>query len=140
LRRIAFFGAHLRKNGIRHVAAMPQAGANMKAFISKVLIATFGVALATAPLAASAAGVGIGVNIGGPGYNVHAGYVNPGGPCYRCGRPPAPPPRYAWHRYGPAPAYYNGYYGWAPGGYQGYYWRGSWFAHRRWGNGVWIYF
>jgi hypothetical protein len=119
---------------------MPQAGANMKAFISKVLIATFGVALATAPLAASAAGVGIGVNIGGQGYNVHAGYVNPGGPCYNCGRRPAPPPRYAWHRYGPAPAYYNGYYGWAPGGYQGYYWHGRWFTHRRWGNGVWIYF
>ncbi len=45
--------------------------------------------------------------------------------------------RYA---YGPAPAYYEGYYGWAPGGYRGYYSHGHWFAHRRWGNGVWIYF
>jgi hypothetical protein len=102
----------------------------MQSLISKLFIAGFGVALALTPLTASAAQVGIGVNIGGPGYAVHAGYVNPGGPCYGCWRRPAPrPPRYAWHRYG-----------WAPGGYQGYYWRGRWFAHRRWGNGVWIYF
>ncbi len=56
----------------------------MKAFVSKLSLAAFGIALAAAPLTASAAQVGIGVNIGGPGYVVHGGY-----------RPaPPPPPRY----------------------------------------------
>jgi hypothetical protein len=145
LRHFAFSGAHLRKNDIRYVAAMPQQVHNMKSFISKILVAVFGVALATAPLTASAASFGIGINVGGPGYNVHAGYVNPGGPCYGCGRPaPPPPPRYGRHRFGwapaPAPVYYDDYHGWAPGGFQGYYWHSRWFSHRRWGNGVWIYF
>jgi hypothetical protein len=114
----------------------------MKAFISKFLIAAVGCTLATAPLTASAAGWGVGVNVGGPGYSVHAGYVNPGGPCYGCRRPLPSPRRYGWRRWGPGPApvLYDGYYGWAPGGYHGYYWHGRWFAHRRWGNGVWIYF
>jgi hypothetical protein len=117
----------------------------MKALIAKLSLAAFGLSLATVPLAANAASVGIGVNIGGPGYSVHAGYVNPGGPCYGCGRgwaAPPPPPRYGWHPagYAPAPVLYEGYYGWAPGGYYGYYSHGRWFAHRRWGNGFWIYF
>ena len=115
----------------------------MKSFISKFFIAAFGLTLATAPLAASAAQWGVGVNIGGPGYSVHAGYVNPGGPCYNCGRPPAPP-RYGWRhdRWAPAPGpvLYEGYYGWAPSGSNGYYSHGRWFEHRRWGHGVWLYF
>jgi hypothetical protein len=112
----------------------------MKSFISKFFIAAFGLTLAAAPLTASAAQWGVGIRVGGPGYSVHTGYVNPGGPCYGCGRRWAPPPRYGWHRDGGAPVLYNGYYGWAPGGYRGYYSQGRWFEHRRWGNGFWIYF
>ncbi len=109
----------------------------MKSFISKFVIAAFGLTLATAPLTASAAQWGVGVNVGGPGYSVHAGYGRPAAP---------PPPHEGWHRYGygygraPAVAYHDGYYGWAPAGYYGYYWHGRWFAHRRWGNGFYIYF
>lgn len=114
----------------------------MKALIPKISVAAIGLSLALAPMAASAQSVGIGVNVGGPGYSVHAGYVNPGGPCYGCTWHGAwvPPPHY-WHPYYPARvAYYNGYYGLAPGGFYGYYWHGAWYAHRRWTNGVWIYF
>jgi len=105
----------------------------MKSSIAKLSVAAFGLSLAVAPLSASAAQWGIGVNVKGPGYSVHAGYVNPGGPCYGCGRAAG------WH---PAPrvVLYDGYYGWAPGGFNGYYWHGGWYAHRRWGNGFWIYF
>lgn len=103
----------------------------MKSLLTKLSLAAFGLSLAAVPLTANAASIGIGVNIGGPGYNVHARYVNPGGPCYGCGHAWAPPPR---------PVYYEGYYGWAPGGYYGYYSHGRWYAHRRWGNGFWIYF
>jgi hypothetical protein len=117
----------------------------MKSLLTKMFIAAFGLALATVPLTASAAQWGIGVNVAGPGYAVHTGYVNPGSPCYGCGRPgywrhPRP------HRYwGPrpvavSPAYYEGYYGWAPAGYYGYYSHGRWFAHRRWNGGVYLYF
>jgi len=102
----------------------------MKTLLAKLSVAAFGLSLAAAPLAASAAQWGVGVNVGGPGYSVHAGYVNP--------------PRYGWHPRGwahaPAPVLYEGYYGWAPAGYYGYYSHGHWFAHRRWGNGFWIYF
>jgi hypothetical protein len=115
----------------------------MKSFISKFFIAAFGLTLVTAPLTANAAQWGVGVNVGGPGYTVHAGYANPGGPCYRCERP-VPAPRYGWREHGWAPApravFYDGYYGAAPGGYYGYYWHGRWFGHRRWGNGFWVYF
>jgi len=100
----------------------------MKSYISKFLIAAFGITLATAPLTASAAEWSVGVNVGGP--------------CYRCERP-APPPRYERHRYGYAPAqpvFYEGYYGRGPSGYNGYYSHGRWFGHRRRGNGFWIYF
>jgi hypothetical protein len=42
------------------------------------------------------------------------------------------------------PAYYrppfNGYYGISPAGYHAYYYNGGWYPHRRWRNGVWIYF
>ena len=104
----------------------------MKSLLAKLSMAAFGLSLAAVPLTASAAQWGVGVNVGGPGYAVHAGYVNPGGP------------RYGWHPSGwrpaPAPVLYEGYYGWAPGGYYGYYSRGHWFAHRRWGNGFWVYF
>jgi hypothetical protein len=117
----------------------------MKSLVAKLSIAAFGLSLAAVPLSASAAQVGIGVS--GPGYSVHAGYVNPGGPCYGCGRGHAwgpPPPNYGWHPAGwrPAPpaVLYEGYYGWAPGGFYGYYSHGVWYAHRRWGNGFWLYF
>ena len=114
----------------------------MKALIAKLSVAAFGASLAAMPMSASAAQWGVGVNVGGPGYAVHAGYVNPGGPCYGCGWHGGPPPRY-WHSYAWHPArvvYYDGYYGLAPGGFYGYYWHGAWYAHRRWGNGIWIYF
>jgi hypothetical protein len=121
------------------VAARPQQVQYMKQFATKILIAVFGLSLATAPLAASAAQWGVGVNVGGPGYNVHAGYGHPGW------RRPAPRPYWGPHPYygGPRPVavgYSEGYYGWAPGGYYGYYHRGQWFSHRRWNGGVWLYF
>ena len=124
-------------------AARPQQVQYMKQFATKLLVAVFGLSLATAPLAASAASFGVGVNVGGPGYGVHAGYHN--------GWHGAPPPP-AWHGNGYyghpgywrrpyyGPAVYEGYYGLAPGGYYGYYSRGHWFAHRRWNGGVWLYF
>src|SRR5579863_6621174 len=113
----------------------------MKTLLAKIAFAAFGLSLAVAPMAASAAPWAVGVRVGGPGYVVHAGYVNPGGPCYGCYHHYwAPPPRYYGHPYGWRPAgfvYYNGYYGFAPGGFYGYYWNGGWYHHRRWGNGLW---
>ncbi|MGA3036820.1 MAG: hypothetical protein ABSE64_04980 [Vulcanimicrobiaceae bacterium] len=103
----------------------------MKTLLAKAAVAALGVSLAVAPVAANAAPWGVGVNVGGPGYSVHAGYVNPGGP-----RHWAPQPRY-YHPYGWHP---EGFYGVAPAGYYGYYWHGGWYHHRRWGNGIWIYF
>jgi hypothetical protein len=114
----------------------------MKTLIAKAAIAALGLSLAVAPIAASAAPWGVGVTVGGPGYVAHAGYVNPGGPCYGCYHHWAQPHNYN-HPYGwrPAgPAYYEGFYGWAPGGFYGYYSRGGWYHHRRWGPGFWIYF
>lgn len=99
----------------------------MKSSIAKVVVAALGLSLAAAPLAASAQSVGIGVNVRGPGYAVHVG---------------VPPPRYG-HPYGwhPGPTvFYDGYYGLAPAGFYGYYWHGGWYHHRRWANGIWIYF
>jgi hypothetical protein len=131
-----------------HIAAFAAAGTReMKSLFAKLSIAAIGLSLAAAPAAASAAGLAVGVNVAGPGYAVHAGYVNPGGPCYGCApRPWSPPPRYVhpyWHPYGwrPGPVvHYDGYYGLAPGGFYGYYWHGGWYGHRRWANGIWIYF
>jgi hypothetical protein len=111
----------------------------MKTLIAKLSLAALGLSLAAAPTAASAAPWGIGVNVGGPGYSVHAGYVNPGGPCNGCYHHWAPPPRYGWHPGGIAYPHRDGYYGWAPAGYYGYYWHGGWYQHRRWANGIWIY-
>jgi len=97
----------------------------MKTLIAKLSVAICGLSLAALPLAASADQVSVGVNVGGPGYHVRARYVNPN------------PPRY-WH---PARVvYYDGYYGRAPAGFYGYYWHGGWYMHRRWANGIWIYF
>jgi hypothetical protein len=36
--------------------------------------------------------------------------------------------------------YVNGYYGRSPYGYDAYYSNGAWYPHRRWQNGVFIYF
>ena len=117
----------------------------MKSLLTKILVAVFGLTLATAPLAASAAQWGVGIGIGGGGgvavrAGYHTGWHNP-------------PPRpyyghpygygYGYHRpyYAPAyPVYTEGYYGLAPAGFYGYYSRGNWYAHRRWNGGVWLYF
>ena len=113
----------------------------MKSLIPKITIAALGLTLAAAPLAASAEPY-VGVRVHGSGY---AARVNPGGPCYGCGRRAwaPPPPAYAWHpnAWYPAPVvYYDGFYGWAPAGFYGWYWHGNWYAHRRFENGLWIYF
>jgi len=102
----------------------------MKTLIAKAAVAALGLTLAFAPLAASAAPWGDSVRVGGP--------------CYGCYHHHwAPAPHYYGHPYGWRPAgfvYYNGYYGVAPGGFYGYYWNGGWYHHRRWSNGIWIYF
>lgn len=98
----------------------------MKTLIAKAAVAALGLSLAVAPIAASAAPWAVGVRVGGPGYVVHAHYWAPA-PHYYYGHPAGF-------------VYYNGYYGWAPAGFYGYYWNGGWYQHRRWGNGVWIYF
>ena len=123
-----------------NVAARPPKVKRMNAFVSKLLVATLGLTLVTAPLAANAAQWGVGIGIGGGGgVAVNAGYHN--------GWRGAPPPRYGYygrpgyyHRPYYGPVYREGYYGLAPGGYYGYYSRGHWFAHRRWNGGVWLYF
>jgi hypothetical protein len=35
---------------------------------------------------------------------------------------------------------YNGYYGISPAGFHAYYYNGGWYPHRRWQNGVFVYF
>jgi hypothetical protein len=114
----------------------------MKSFATKLLIATFGLTLASAPLAASAAQWSVGIGVAGPGYGIHAGYNDGWRHGYR--QPywrPAPPNRGYYAR--PVvfePEYAEGFYGWAPAGFYGYYSHGRWFAHRRWGGGAWFYF
>jgi hypothetical protein len=108
----------------------------MKKLVTRMLIAAFGLTLATAPLAASADDWHHDGWHRAPAYGWHyddwhrdrawhAGYWHGG----------------VWHGgyWGP-PRYVEGYYGWAPGGFYGYYHAGHWFAHRRWGSGFWIYF
>jgi hypothetical protein len=129
------------------VAARAALGAMMKALVTRVLIAMFGLTLVTAPVAASAAEFGAGVGVG---VSLHAGVQGGwhGGAHDGWHRAPA----YGWHggergywrggywhAYG-GPRFVEGYYGWAPAGYYGYYHAGRWFAHRRWGGGFWIYF
>jgi hypothetical protein len=138
----------------------PQQVHYMKQFAAKVLVAVFGLALATAPLAANAAqwGVGIGVG-GGGGVAIRAGYHNGwhggpppnagwhggygyGHPVYGYGHPVygyGRPVYYGHPNYG-GPVFAEGYYGLAPAGFYGYYSHGRWFAHRRWNGGVWLYF
>lgn len=110
----------------------------MKSFVTKLLVAIFGLTLITAPLAADAAQWRVGVGINPGGVMIRGGYRNgwAPAPAWRGYYRPGP---VAWYP-APAPVYYDGYYGWAPGGFYGYYWHGRWYAHRRWSGGVWIYF
>jgi len=132
----------------------------MNVFIKKFLIATIGLTLASAPLAASAApwgGHGSGGGHAAPvahggygggyrgGYTggYHGGYAGGG---YRGGYAPVYRGGYGYGGgfgvgigFG-GPAYRDGYYGYAPAGFYGYYANGYWYHHRRWGNGIWIYF
>jgi hypothetical protein len=122
-------------------AARPQRGEYMKSFVAKMLIAIFGLTLAAAPLAASAAPWGVGVGVSGPGYSVHVGNGNRWHAGYGY-RPGWRAPHRGWYGRPVAvsPYYVEGYYGIAPGGYYGYYHHGRWFAHRHWRSGVWLYF
>jgi hypothetical protein len=113
----------------------------MKARISKILIAVFGLSLAIAPLTASAQGYAVrggyvarggAWNHGFVGDRFHAGFR--GG--YRAGF--AAPVRFGSVGY--ARTYVNGYYGAAPSGFVGFYWNGGWYPHRRWHDGIWVYF
>jgi hypothetical protein len=42
--------------------------------------------------------------------------------------------------YPPRPRYFNGYFGISPAGFHAYYFNGAWYPHRRWHNGVFVYF
>jgi hypothetical protein len=119
-------------------AAQPQQVHYMKQFAAKLLIALFGLSLATAPLAASAAQWGVGVNVGGVRAGYHNGWGGPPPPAWHHGYGYGHP--YYGHRPYYRPAVYEGYYGAAPGGYYGYYSHGNWYHHRRWNGGVWLYF
>jgi hypothetical protein len=94
----------------------------MNALIKNVLIGAATVAIAAAPLAASAQQWHNGQNDhrGQWHGNVHYnnGYHHP----YKNNR---------WH---------EGYYGVAPGGFHGYYHNGGWYHHRRFQSGIWLYF
>jgi len=83
---------------------------------TKLGLAIMALTIAATPLAASAQQWGVRIGVGN-GVVVHAG-----------------------NGYYPRRYYYDGYYGWAPAGFQGYYWHGGWYHHRRWHNGIWIYF
>jgi hypothetical protein len=95
----------------------------MRAIISKLLVGAAALAIACAPLAASAQQNDWhhnGGNMQRPGpvhRDVHYGYGRPG-----------------FHRYN------EGYYGNAPGGFRGYYHNGRWFHHRRQQAGIFLYF
>ena len=116
----------------------------MKSLINKIIIGAAGLALASAPLAASAQGwqghgsdTRGGYTQRGGGNDQRAGGYERGGGYQRGGY---------WGSgvrvnvgYS-QPVYSEGYYGWAPGGFQGYFWNGNWYHHRRWNGGVWIYF
>jgi hypothetical protein len=94
----------------------------MKTTITKCLIAAFGLALATAPLAASAE------TWGDRDHDHDRGRVVVERVQYR--------PEIIVER----PRFVEGFYGFAPAGFYGYFHEGQWFHHRRWGNGFWIYF
>jgi hypothetical protein len=92
----------------------------MNTLVKKLIVAATGLALAAAPLAASA-------------QNWHNGGGDRGG--YRDNRGGQ-----AYSRPVYTAPYVNGYFGFAPGGFQGYYYNGGWYHHRRWSGGIWIYF
>jgi hypothetical protein len=98
----------------------------MKSFVTKALIALAALLITGAPLAAGAQPWHR-----GEGWRDHR--------------------RHEWrehrwrrHEYYGRPVYYrrpyDGYYGVSPAGYHGYYSHGGWYPHRRWQNGVYVYF
>jgi hypothetical protein len=142
-----YSGVNLRNKDIIITTSRrrPQQVHYMRQFATKLLIAVFGLTLATAPLAASAAQWGVGVSVGGVRAGYHTGWRGgPPAPVYRGYGYGYAHPGY-WHAgYWRRPYYgapvYEGYYGLAPAGFYGYYSHGRWFAHRRWNGGVWLYF
>lgn len=115
----------------------------MNILVKKIIVAAFGLVLATAPLAASAQSWHNGGDRGGyrdnRGHDDHAqgrrdrDYRDRDDRRWAYQRPVYTRPVYT------AP-YVNGYFGWAPGGFQGFYYNGGWYQHRRWSGGIWIYF
>jgi hypothetical protein len=93
----------------------------MNALIKNILIGAATVAIAAAPLAASA-------QQWHNGQNDHRGQWH-GNVHYNNGY--HHPYNNRWH---------EGYYGVAPGGFHGYYHNGGWYHHRRFQSGIWLYF
>jgi hypothetical protein len=110
----------------------------MKSLIGKIIIGAAGLALATAPLAASAQDGYGHANASRGGYTQRSGGYARGGGYQRGGYGRSGGVRFNVGY--SQPVYQEGYYGWAPGGYQGYYSNGNWYHHRRWHGGIWIYF
>lgn len=88
----------------------------MKNIISKLAIGAAALAIASAPLAASA-------QDWHHDRNVHQRIVHRDVRYYNN--------THRWH---------EGYYGTAPAGWRGYYHNGGWYHHRRMRNGIYIYF
>jgi hypothetical protein len=111
----------------------------MKPLITTLFAGIVGLTLASAPLTAGAADWNGGHDRGGDRGGYRANDGDHGGDHDR-----------DWGRRGDydggyAPPVYrapyvNGSFGWAPGGFQGWYSNGGWFQHRRWRDGIWIYF
>ena len=96
----------------------------MNALIKNILIGAATVAIAAAPLAASAQQWQNGQNNNHGQWHGNAhnnGYHQNYRPNYN----------HRWH---------EGYYGVAPGGFHGYYHNGGWYHHRRFQGGIFLYF
>jgi hypothetical protein len=99
----------------------------MNPLIKKLVIGAATLAIACAPLAASAQDWH---QNGNHGPNNHGHYQQRGNGHYS-GRPVYHPVYHRWN---------EGYYGLAPAGFHGYYHNGGWYHHRRYQGGIAIYF
>lgn len=89
----------------------------LSGWVAALLLPAAGaLAMPLGALAGTRVGIGVGVNVGGPGYRGYVGYGRPYWGGYRHG---------AWGGYyGYRPAYWGGYYGWGPYWGPGPYWGG----------------
>jgi hypothetical protein len=109
----------------------------MKPLVNKILVGLAGLAIVSAPLAASAQDWHGDQNRGSYQRNDNRGRFENRDHDFQRGNDRY---RVSYSRPVYRQPYVNGYFGVSPDGFQGYYSNGGWYQHRRWNGGVWIYF